>query len=291
MSEAHQHLQPWSLPVPVTSALVLLALVYSWGWLRLRSACPNRVRVWRLAAFISGLSLLWTTVGSPLSGLDHYLLTIHMVNHLVLMLVVTPLLWAAAPALPLRWCLPARVGRGVQDFFFQSVPARRLSPLLRHPVFCWLCGTAAVIGWHLPAVFHLAMRSHLWHGVEHASFTLAGLLFWWPVVRATPDWPRWSTLLYLFLATLPCDILSAFLAFCDRVVYPSYLSAPGLFGLSPLQDQQCAGALMWISVTFAYLLPATVITVKMLSPHDMHSQQQGRGASDGVSVQSVLLSK
>jgi cytochrome c oxidase assembly factor CtaG len=259
--------------VPVTSALFLLALIYLRGWWRLRSAFPNRVRGWRLAAFGGGLSFFWITVGSPLSALDHYLLTIHMVNHLVLMLVVAPLLLAAAPALPLLWGLPARVGRVVQQLFFQSLPAHRFSR--RHLVFCWLCGTATVIGWHLPAVFHLAMRSQRWHEVEYASFTLAGLLFWWPVVRPapkTPGWLRWSMPLYLFLATLPCDILSAFLAFCDRVVYPSYLSAPRLFNLSPLQDQQCAGAMMWVSVTFAYLVPAALITVKILSPRDMHSQ-------------------
>jgi len=62
---------------------------------------------------------------------------------------------------------------------------------------------------------------------------------------------------------LPCDALSAFLAFCGRVVYPSHHSASGLFGLSPLQDQECAGALMWFWVTIAYLLPAIVITVRM----------------------------
>jgi putative membrane protein len=72
--------------------------------------------------------------------------------------------------------------------------------------------------------------------------------------------------LYLFLATLPCDILSAFLAFCGRVVYPSYLAAPRLLDLSPLQDQECAGALMWVSVTFIYLIPAVIITVQILSP-------------------------
>jgi cytochrome c oxidase assembly factor CtaG len=72
--------------------------------------------------------------------------------------------------------------------------------------------------------------------------------------------------LYLFLGTLPCDILSAFLTFCGRVVYPSYLSTARIWNLSPLQDQECAGALMWVWVTFAYLIPAVVITMQILSP-------------------------
>src|SRR5436309_14707428 len=76
----------------------------------------------------------------------------------------------------------------------------------------------------------------------------------------------WLIPVYLFAATLPCDELSAFLVFCDRVVYPSYLSAPRLSSLAPLHDQEFAGALMWVSVTLIYLLPAVVITIELLSP-------------------------
>ena len=124
-------------------------------------------------------------------------------------------------------------------------------------------------GWHGPALFDMAMRSERWHAVEHAWFFAAGILFWWPVVQPWPSlarWPRWSVPLYLFLATLPCDALSAFLAFCGRVVYPHYLSAHRLFDISPLADQECAGALMWVWVTFAYLGPAAFVTVQLLSP-------------------------
>ncbi len=150
-----------------------------------------------------------------------------------------------------------------------GTPALLLSSRLtyRHFVLCWLAGTAAVIGWHLPAAFQLALRSQGWHDVESASFLLAGLLFWWPVVqpRNSPG-QEWSVPLYLFLATLPCDILSAFLVFCGRVVYPSYAAHQGLSHWSPLQDQEFAGALMWVSVTLIYLIPAVVITVQLLSP-------------------------
>jgi hypothetical protein len=72
--------------------------------------------------------------------------------------------------------------------------------------------------------------------------------------------------LYLFLATLPCDILSGFLVFSDRVAYPVYLSAPGMFGFSVLEDQQCAAALMWTCVTLVYLVPAAIISTRLLAP-------------------------
>jgi len=118
-------------------------------------------------------------------------------------------------------------------------------------------------------VFQWGMRSHWGHSLQDASFLLAGLAFWWPLMQSTPGekkLPEWSMALYLFLATLPCDILSAFLAFCNRTVYPYYLSTVPLFNRSPLQDQELAGALMWVWVTFAYLIPAAGITIQILSP-------------------------
>jgi putative membrane protein len=281
-SGLHVHLHSWPLPMPVMFSVVLVAVVYLRGWFRLRRDSPALISSWRVAAFMGGLSFLWIVTGSPLAALDHDLLTVHMINHLVLMALVAPLMLAGAPSLLLLHGLPARFSRDVDNSILRGVPAQRLVHLLRHPVFCWLCATATVIGWHLPAVFQLAMRSRWWHDTEYASFMLAGLLFWWPVVQPVPstrDWPRWSMPLYLFLATLPCDILSAFLVFCGRVVYPSYLSAPRLFNWSPMQDQECAGALMWVSVTIAYLLPAVVITVQILSPHSTQSHRPARGTS------------
>jgi cytochrome c oxidase assembly factor CtaG len=130
--------------------------------------------------------------------------------------------------------------------------------------FCWLAGTLTVLLWHVPAVFELALKSPFWHQLELASFLVAGTVFWWPVFQPHPD-PRWSVPVYLFLATLPCDALSAFLVFCGHVVYRPYLSAHGMFGLSPLEDQALAGALMWVTVTFAYLIPALVLTARLLA--------------------------
>ena len=140
---------------------------------------------------------------------------------------------------------------------------------LTHPVICWLGAASTLVAWHIPTLFVLGLRSPIWHGIEQASFLATGLLFWWPVVQPLPNrlkWPESSILLYLFLATLPCDILSGFLVFCDRVVYPVFLSSTQSFGLSALEDQQCAGALMWTCVTVVYLIAATVFAARLLSP-------------------------
>jgi cytochrome c oxidase assembly factor CtaG len=113
------------------------------------------------------------------------------------------------------------------------------------------------------------MQSSTWHFIEHASFLATGLLFWWPVIQPWPSvarWPRSSMLLYLFLGTLPCDILSGLLVFSDRVVYPMYLSMPQMGGLSALEDQECAAALMWTCVTVVFLVAGTILSIQILSP-------------------------
>jgi cytochrome c oxidase assembly factor CtaG len=149
-----------------------------------------------------------------------------------------------------------------------------------------LTAAAVLIGWHIPAAFELGLRSELWHHVEHATFLTAGLLFWWPVIPSWPNasQPRWSIVLYLFLATLPCDALSAFLAFCGRVVYSSYLHIPHHFNLSPLQDQECAGALMWTCATFAYLIPAVLVTARLLSFSAVQERSISPTASEEITT-------
>jgi putative membrane protein len=279
----------WSLPLAIISALVVVtAVVYLRGWLSLRNAFPNLVPGWRLASFMVGLFSGWTAIGSPLATLDHRSLTIHMMKHLLLMTVAAPLILAGTPAFPLVCGLPRLFIKSHPPL--ASLPARWLERCLMHPVLYWLAGTAAVIGWHLPVAFQLGMRSHWVHNLEDMCFLLAGLLFWWPIVQSSPSAPRsprWSMALYLFLATLPCDILSAFLVFCNRLVYPFYLSSPQLFSLPSLQDQECAGALMWVWVTFAYLIPAVSITVQILSPSNTQSQRPMQAARDRVAGPSL----
>ncbi len=254
---------------PITLVLLVTALVYARGWYRLRRTLPSVLAAWRLAVFLAGLCSAWIAIASPLSALDDESLTVHMAQHLLLMTVASPLLLLGAPGIILLHGFPQRLVRLGLGPALRWPPAQWLGHRLTHPVFCWMAATAAVIGWHIPALFELGLRSHRWHEIEHACFFAGGLLFWWPIVQPWPSvvkWPQWSPPLYLFLATLPCDALSAFLTFCGRVVYPSYLSSERLFHISALQDQQWAGTLMWVWVTFVYLVPAVFVTLQILSP-------------------------
>jgi putative membrane protein len=277
--------ESWTLPASLDLVLVLEALLYLRGWIRLQLSRVNIVPAWRAASFLLGLFSIWLAIGSPLGALDEQLLTVHMAQHLLLMTIAPALILLGAPLLPLLHGLPRHF---VQSFLappFRYPPMQRLGRLLSQPAFCWLAATAALVGWHVPAAFTLALRSETWHVVEHSSFLVAGFLFWWPVIQPWPSvarGPRWFILPYLFLATLPCDILSAYLSFCDRVVYPVYLNAPRPFEISPLADQQCAGALMWTCITILYLLPAAILTIRLLTAQTVPANEAPLEFHDAV---------
>lgn len=254
--------------VLLTAIIVLTAIVYLRGWLRLRSASFEIVSPWRVFAFTSGLVSIWIATASPVASLDHELLTVHMLKHLLLMTLAPPLIWLGEPVRLLSRGLPQRFVQLVIRPAFQRPPIQRAGRLLARPEVCWLAASAALIVWHIPPVFTLGMKSPGWHFFEQSSFLATGLLFWWPVVEPWPSVPRpdLSMILYLFFATLPCDVLSGFLVFCDRVIYPVYLSSSHLLGFSALDDQQCAAAFMWTCVTLVYLLAGTVLSMRLLSP-------------------------
>lgn len=267
----HGAFESWTLPVPLTLAMILIAFLYLRGWFQLQADSLNAIPAWRAGSFLLGLFLLWAALGSPLAALDMELLTVHMVQHLLLMTLGPALILVGAPVVSLSHGLPKRFVQAVLVPLFRWPPVQKIGRLFSQPVLCWLTAAAALVGWHVPSVFALALQSHVWHAVEHASFICFGFLFWWPVVQPwprIPAGPQWSILIYLFLATLPCDILSAFLAFSDRVVYPVYLSTSRQFSMSALEDQQCAAALMWTCVTLVYLVPAAILTMRLLAPRN-----------------------
>jgi cytochrome c oxidase assembly factor CtaG len=231
-------------------AIALAAAAYLHGWLRPSAGDPGRLPPWRPACFLAGLAAIGIASASPLAHCDTGSLTLHMVQHLLLQTIAPPLIFFGEPLRAIGLGLP-----------------RPLVSALDRPVPGLLAATITLMGWHAPAVFTLALSSHAWHAFEHLSFLATGLLFWWPVIRPWPSDPAgqgWSSVLSLFLATLPCDVLSGFLVFSDRVAYPAYLATRPVAAV--LSDQQCAGALMWTVVTVVFLAAGTVLSVRLLGP-------------------------
>src|ERR1700722_4247597 len=132
---------------------------------------------------------------------------------------------------------------------FTSRALHAVGRFLTHPATGWIAMNVAYLGWHVPAAYELALRSPAWHEVEHACFLVTSLLFWLTVLQPWPSrarWSRWAVIPYLVSADLANTALSAFLAFSRSVLYPTYATAPRIFGLSAMQDQAAAGAFMWV---------------------------------------------
>ncbi len=230
--QAQDVLREWSFPLGVNLALGVGVVVYLRGWFALRRVSRGLIPLWRLGAFAGGMAALWIAIGSPLEAFDDVSLSAHMVQHLLLMVAVPPLVLLGAPSLPLLHGLPQWIVRGPLGMLLRCSPVQRFGHFLTRPAVCWLAATLAMLGWHAPAAFELALRSNFWHNVEHICFLSTSLLFWWPVVQPFPSemrWPRWSMPLYLFLGMLPGGVLGAFLTFCDRVVYSVVCSGTARF--------------------------------------------------------------
>jgi putative membrane protein len=288
----HAHAAHGIWQVPFFSLFLFCAAwLYLHGWIRFRRMPGGVIPIWKAAAFLLGVFLIWVASESPIAAYDHRLLTFHMVKHLLLMTFAPPLVLLGEPAKVFRNELPRVAAAAVRRVSRQPVVCGLIRTLTR-PVTCYIVSTVTLLLWHLPPVFALAVRSEIWHTTEQSMFLVAGLMFWWPVVEPGAGGSataRWSILLYLFLATLPCDILSGFLVFSDRIVYPEYASAARMFGLSAVGDQQCAGALMWTCVTLVYLVPAVILSARLLSPLSfdrgdlVQSDLRDRTASQGDS--------
>jgi putative membrane protein len=267
-SPAQAVLLSWSIPPAATFALALTALLYLRGWLQMRRARVPFIPFWRAASFLLGIFSLWFALASPLDTFSSFILTAHMLQHMVLMMIAPPLILLGAPLVPLVRGLPVFAAREFAGPFLNWRVAMRIGNALIHPAVALIIMGAAMFAWHTPRLYELALASSAWHEVEHACFFLASLIFWWPVVQPWPSHtyrPRWILVPYLLIGDLQNTVLSAILVFSDRLIYPSYGTTPRLFGFSALADQAAAGAIMWVIGSTVFLIPATVIAVQLLS--------------------------
>src|SRR5262249_22260298 len=153
----------------IALALAVLAFVYLRGWLRLRSTPPAPIPSWRAGSFVLGLVLVWIAAGSRIASCDEGSLTMHMVQHLLLMTMAPLLIFLGEPLKALGRGLP-RLTEAVVAGTARWPGLQWVGSALGQPAFCWLAATMTLVGWHIPAAFTLALNSHGWHVVEQATF-------------------------------------------------------------------------------------------------------------------------
>ena len=260
-------LSSWKLDWRTLCLLLAFGIIYFRGWRRIHRELPHKYTLGKLAVFAGGLLTLLVALASPIDAFGEMLLSAHMIQHLLLIMVAPPLLLLAQPVLPLLRGLPRWIFKDVLGPFLGWQELREVGRALVHPITCWWALSAVIVGWHLPRSYELALHSQAWHQAEHAFFFWAAILFWWPVIEVWPShsfWPRWAMIPYLVLADLVNTGLSAVLSFSDHVLYPTYEIAPRLWGISAIGDQATAGAIMWVPGSIALLLPALTLGMKAL---------------------------
>jgi putative membrane protein len=210
-----------------------LGALYAWR-ARREQRTPTS---WQWTTFAGGLVAMFLALNGPLHDLsDGYLFSAHMVQHLVLTFIVPPLLLLGTPGWMLRPAL--------------RVPAvNAAARWLTRPGVCFVVFNLTIAAWHLPPLYNLAMAYHPVHIVEHLMFMSTAVLMWWPLLSPLPELPRLSypgQILYCFLMSLPMSIVAIYIALANHVLYPAYESAPRVWGILPLADQQIGGLIMWV---------------------------------------------
>lgn len=266
----------WSLPICLTLSILVTGLIYLRGWYAIRKSRPAQIDARRLASFLAGLFILWLAIGSPLDGFADVMLSAHMFEHLLLMSVVPPLLLYGWPVVPLLRGVPDALRHPIIDPLIRSKPLSWLGHWLVTPLVAWMAMNLTFLGWHVPAAYDFALDHESWHAIEHLCFLGTSLLFWWCILR---PWPAkqyrmsWGILIYLVSADVVNTILSAFLAFCGRPVYPYYLAHSNPFQLPPVDDQTLGAVIMWVFGSFAFLAPAVTIAYGLVeSKQQLHQE-------------------
>ncbi len=260
-------LRSWPSNPALIVTLLGSAAVYLRGWVELRRRAPARWTGAHLLAFVSGLAAIFLALGSPIEPFASLLLSLHMVQHLLLLMVAPALIWLGAPFFPLLRGVPATIRTHWIGPVLRARVVRRFFGGLTHPFVALPVFIAAIWIWHAPGPYVWALRSDASHYLEHACFLAAGLLFWYPVVRPYPSRPSWSLWLlmpYLILADVQNTLLSALLTFANRPLYAYYTEVPPLAGVSPLADQAAAGVIMWVPGSVVFLVPLFAIGVRLL---------------------------
>lgn len=259
----------WTLQPTVVLGIFALVVGYLWATRTGRQlrAGDGPATGGQRAAFVAGALTLLVALGPPLDDWsDHYLLSAHMVQHLLLTMLAAPLLLLGLPAWLLRPVLRWRV-------------VAQLGYVLTRPLVAYLVANAVFIAWHLPALYEAALRVEAAHILEHQLFIATALLAWWPVVGPLPEWPRLSPPLqcvYLAAQTIPGQLVGAFITLAKPGLYAPYDTAPRIFGLDLATDQQAGGLLMWVVTGGVYLLLITVIFLRWAGREEAADREQLR---------------
>lgn len=253
----------WSWEPLALVNLSLLSLLYSFGLWRLwaKAGVGRGVSIERAVGFLTGILALALALLSPIDTLSDDLQSVHMVQHMLIMMVAAPLLVIGAPAVILSLGLPRSWRQKSHRFSLWLRTRTRKTYLWLHPISFWLLYALTLWIAHLPELYAAALRSVWIHELQHLSFLVAACLFWSVLFHPLGYLKQHVAvgLLYLFGTSLQTLLLGAFMALSPSVWYREYLGRTDQWNLGALEDQQIAGFIMWMPACMMYSLLAAVI--------------------------------
>ncbi|MET3918482.1 putative membrane protein [Variovorax sp. OAS795] len=255
----------WSFEPWVLACLGASLLLYAAGLFRLwRKAGAGRgLGMARAASFGAGWLALVVALVSPLDALGGHLFSAHMVQHEVLMILAAPLLVIGRPLAVWTWALPMAWRAPAGRFVRLPAVAATWDVLTCAPV-AWALHGLALWVWHLPPFFEAALQSPGVHTLQHASFLVTALLFWWPPLGGASRAGHGSSMLYLFTTMVHTGALGALLTFSTVPWYPAYGASTPALGFDLLEDQRLGGLIMWVPAGLAYLVVALAAAARLL---------------------------
>jgi cytochrome c oxidase assembly factor CtaG len=278
---SHDVASPFSLEAWVAVPLLLSATLYILGVLRLwtRLGVGRGVQIWQAFCFAGGWILLAVALVSPMHRLGERLFAMHMLEHEILMTLAAPLLVLARPVGGILWALPVNWRRSVGGIGRQ----RNLSAIWRFltdPVVATVVHGTAIWIWHIPVLFNAALASPVMHGFQHVSFFGSALLFWWALLQGrTRTRAYGAAAFYLFITALHSGFLGILLSVAREPIYPGQSVDAAAWGMSPLEDQQMAGLIMWVPAGVAYAAATLVMLGIWIARSSVMSSPGGRHAA------------
>ena len=235
----------WTWPPLIMIPLILAVTLYGVGILKRLQIPGNTQRSMRSAVyFLLAIGSLIIALDSPIHEISEQLFWVHMTQHEILMLVSAPLLVLSRPLVPFLRALPRTLREHVANLG-RWRPFKAAWTGLSAPLSAWLLSATALWAWHLPWLFDQTLSNDWVHAAQHITFLSTAMLFWWPVLE--PRRLNYGTaLVYVFTTALQTSVLGAMLTFAPRPCYVAYLTTAPQWHLSPLEDQQLGGLIMWI---------------------------------------------
>lgn len=199
---------------------------------------------------------------TPIDALAHDLFSLHMVQHMLLVVVAAPLILLGAPIRPILRGMPRSWRTAVVRPIARNAAVRALLHTLSHPLVAGALYVGGLYAWHIPLLYDAALQDEVVHVAEHLWFTVTALLFWSCVIDPEPfrsRLPYPARIVYLLLAGAGQNtILGGLLAFSTRLLYRSYEGRPERYGIDAVVDQRVGGGIMWVPGDLIFLAAASV---------------------------------